>query len=105
MEAIGERLDYLWFLDYVLDDKIPDHWDVNDVFDKIVFAAGLSVQNQGGPCYAPSRHRFRERSSPAASAAFSAASAGVLPCPYPPAVEPPRCNRNLPPVFARSRVR
>ena len=25
MEVIGERLDYLWFLDYVLDEKIPDH--------------------------------------------------------------------------------
>ena len=25
MEVIGERLDYLWFLDYGLDDKIPDH--------------------------------------------------------------------------------
>jgi transposase len=25
MEVIGERLDYLWFLDYGLDKKIPDH--------------------------------------------------------------------------------
>jgi transposase len=25
MEVIGERLDYLWFLDYALDDKVPDH--------------------------------------------------------------------------------
>src|SRR5437660_5298541 len=25
MEVIGERLDYLWFLDYSLDEKIPDH--------------------------------------------------------------------------------
>src|SRR6266496_441850 len=25
MEVIGERLDYLWFLDYRLDQKIPDH--------------------------------------------------------------------------------
>ncbi len=25
MEVIGERLDYLWFLDYDLDEKIPDH--------------------------------------------------------------------------------
>jgi len=25
MEVIGERLDYLWFLDYELDEKIPDH--------------------------------------------------------------------------------
>ena len=25
MEVIGERLDYLWFLDYGLDQKIPDH--------------------------------------------------------------------------------
>src|SRR6266568_4985624 len=25
MEVIGERLDYLWFLDYRLDEKIPDH--------------------------------------------------------------------------------
>ncbi len=25
MEVIGERLDYLWFLDYGLDDEIPDH--------------------------------------------------------------------------------
>jgi len=25
MEIIGERLDYLWFLDYGLDDKVPDH--------------------------------------------------------------------------------
>src|SRR6266571_6644280 len=25
MEVIGERLDYLWFLDYGLDDKVPDH--------------------------------------------------------------------------------
>jgi transposase len=25
MEVIGERLDYLWFLDYGLDEKIPDH--------------------------------------------------------------------------------
>src|SRR5205823_13387594 len=25
MEMIGERLDYLWFLDYGLDEKIPDH--------------------------------------------------------------------------------
>jgi transposase len=25
MEVIGERLDYFWFLDYGLDDKIPDH--------------------------------------------------------------------------------
>src|SRR5450755_338264 len=25
MEVIGERLDYLWFLGYGLDDKIPDH--------------------------------------------------------------------------------
>src|SRR5882724_8585880 len=25
MEAIGERLDYLWFLDYGLDEKVPDH--------------------------------------------------------------------------------
>src|SRR5207249_12250095 len=25
MEVIGERLDYLWFLDYALDEKIPDH--------------------------------------------------------------------------------
>ena len=24
MEVIGERLDYLWFLDYGLDEKIPD---------------------------------------------------------------------------------
>jgi transposase len=24
MEVIGERLDYLWFLDYGLDDKVPD---------------------------------------------------------------------------------
>lgn len=25
MDVIGERLDYLWFLDYQLDEKIPDH--------------------------------------------------------------------------------
>ena len=25
MEVIGERLDYLWFLDYELEEKIPDH--------------------------------------------------------------------------------
>jgi transposase len=25
MAVIGERLDYLWFLGYGLDDKIPDH--------------------------------------------------------------------------------
>lgn len=25
MEVIGERLDYLWFLDYGLDDAVPDH--------------------------------------------------------------------------------
>src|SRR4029453_6005580 len=25
MEVIGERLDYLWFLDFGLDDKVPDH--------------------------------------------------------------------------------
>jgi len=25
MELIGERLDYLWFLDYGLDEKVPDH--------------------------------------------------------------------------------
>ena len=25
MEVIGERLDYLWFLDYGMDEKIPDH--------------------------------------------------------------------------------
>src|SRR5947209_4489532 len=25
MEVIGERLDYLWFLDYGVDEKIPDH--------------------------------------------------------------------------------
>ena len=25
MEVIGERLDYLWFLDYGLDENIPDH--------------------------------------------------------------------------------
>jgi hypothetical protein len=25
MEVIGERLDYLWFLDYGLDQKVPDH--------------------------------------------------------------------------------
>jgi IS5 family transposase len=25
MEVIGERLDYLWFLDYGLDQKIPDY--------------------------------------------------------------------------------
>jgi transposase len=25
MEVIGERLDYLWFLDYSLDEKVPDH--------------------------------------------------------------------------------
>jgi transposase len=25
MEVIGERLDYLWFLDFGLDEKIPDH--------------------------------------------------------------------------------
>jgi len=25
MEIIGERLDYLWFLDYSLEEKIPDH--------------------------------------------------------------------------------
>ena len=25
MEVISERLDYLWFLDYGLDDKVPDH--------------------------------------------------------------------------------
>jgi transposase len=25
MEVIGERLDYLWFLDYGLEEKIPDH--------------------------------------------------------------------------------
>src|SRR5438876_12249253 len=25
MEVMGERLDYLWFLDYGLDQKIPDH--------------------------------------------------------------------------------
>jgi transposase len=25
MEVIGERLDYLWFLDYRLDEKVPDH--------------------------------------------------------------------------------
>jgi transposase len=25
MEVIGERLDYLWFLDYELDEKVPDH--------------------------------------------------------------------------------
>src|SRR5438132_6348024 len=25
MDIIGERLDYLWFLDYGLDEKIPDH--------------------------------------------------------------------------------
>src|SRR5438874_12734111 len=25
MEVIGERLDYLWFLDYGLDEKDPDH--------------------------------------------------------------------------------
>jgi len=25
MEVIGERLDYLWFLDYGLDEKVPDH--------------------------------------------------------------------------------
>ena len=25
MEVIGERLDYLWFLDYELEEKITDH--------------------------------------------------------------------------------
>src|SRR6476659_5656267 len=25
MEVIGERLDYLWFLDYGLDERVPDH--------------------------------------------------------------------------------
>ena len=25
MDIIGERLDYLWFLDYGLEEKIPDH--------------------------------------------------------------------------------
>ena len=25
MDVIGERLDYLWFLDYGLEEKIPDH--------------------------------------------------------------------------------
>src|SRR5436189_5385677 len=25
MEVIGERLDYLWFLDYGLEEEIPDH--------------------------------------------------------------------------------
>ena len=25
MEIIAERLDYLWFLDYGLDEKVPDH--------------------------------------------------------------------------------
>src|SRR4029077_19764905 len=25
MKIIAERLDYLWFLDYSLDDEIPDH--------------------------------------------------------------------------------
>jgi transposase len=25
MEVIAERLDYLWFLDYELDEKVPDH--------------------------------------------------------------------------------
>src|SRR5204863_6575571 len=25
MEVIGERLDYLWFLDYGLDDEVPNH--------------------------------------------------------------------------------
>src|SRR5437899_6960111 len=25
MEMIGERLDYMWFLDYALEGKIPDH--------------------------------------------------------------------------------
>ncbi len=25
MEVVGERLDYLWFLNYALDDKVPDH--------------------------------------------------------------------------------
>ena len=25
MEVIGERLDYLWFLDYGLEEKVPDH--------------------------------------------------------------------------------
>jgi transposase len=43
MEVIGERLDYLWFLDYGLDDKVPDHsvlskararWD-REVFESL----------------------------------------------------------------------
>lgn len=25
MEVIAERLDYLWFLDYTLDEQVPDH--------------------------------------------------------------------------------
>jgi hypothetical protein len=27
--VIGERLDYLWFLDYGLDEKVPDHTTMN----------------------------------------------------------------------------
>src|SRR6267143_2987038 len=82
-------------------------FNLNDVFDKTVFAAGSSVQNYGDRCYAPWRHRFREKNFPAASALFSAATAGVLPFPFPfrPAVEQPRCNQSLPPVSAQCRDR
>ena len=55
MEVIGERLDYLWFLDYGLDQKIPDHsvlskararWG-KEVFEKLVCAHGGTMRGSG----------------------------------------------------------
>jgi hypothetical protein len=43
MEVIGERLDYLWFLDYGLDQKVPDH----------AHRPGLVVSRRGPGCLHP----------------------------------------------------
>ena len=60
MEVIGERLDYLWFLDYGLDEKIPDHsvlskararWG-KEVFESLFGAHGGAVRGSGASRWA-----------------------------------------------------
>ena len=55
MEVIGERLDYLWFLDYGLDEKVPDHsvlskararWG-KEVFESFLYARWPNAWRRG----------------------------------------------------------
>jgi transposase len=78
MEVIGERLDYLWFLDYGLDEKVPDHsvlskararWG-KDVFESLFVRtvaqcveAGLVDGSKAACGCKPGRCQCRERIS------------------------------------------